>query len=434
MLDDRALSVSQLNEYARRLMAGDPILSSLRVRGEISGFKRHTPSGHLYFSIKDSSAKVDCCMFRQNAVRLNFEPRDGMMVILSGSAGLYTQAGKFQVYVQAMEREGQGELFRRFLELKDRLLAEGLFDASRKKPLPLLPRRVGIVTSASGAALRDIVRVANRRYPGMPLLLCAAQVQGTGAAATIVRAIQLLDAVPDVDVILVGRGGGALEDLWAFNEESVARAIAACATPVVSGVGHETDTSIADFVADVRAATPSQAAEYAIPEKKALLDRLKHDLARMDWAQQNRLQRLRARVDRAAGSKAMRDAANLGSIRRQQLGQLRVRLDAGFKRQTDRALREVVLLHSRLKGGMERTVSGNRLRVERAQAALASLDPTGVLRRGYAVVSTESGIVDNAEALSPGQNVEIRLRGGRAGAQIQKVWRDSDGGEKNQIV
>jgi hypothetical protein len=230
MQADRALSVSELNEYARRLLAGDPLMRALRVKGEITGFKRHF-SGQLYFSITAEAARVQCVMFRQNALSLDFEPADGQMVVIEGSASLYAATGNYQVYCQAMRREGAGALYQKFEALKKKLSDEGLFDAALKKPLPLLPRRVGLVTSPTGAAIRDMIRILRRRTPAADILVAPCQVQGEGAARDIARALDELTRRGAVDVILCGRGGGSIEDLWAFNEEVVARAIAAAKIP-----------------------------------------------------------------------------------------------------------------------------------------------------------------------------------------------------------
>ena len=265
---DWTLSVSQLNEYVRRLLAGDPMLRSLRVQGEISGFKRYT-SGHLYFTLKDETASVSCVMFRTAAESLDFRPQDGQRVTISGSASLYPQRGQYQLYVERMQREGVGELYMRFEALKRKLAAEGLFDQAIKKEIPAYPRVIGVATSPTGAVLRDIVRVARRRDPNISILLAPTSVQGAGAAAEIVQAIELLNRQGEADVILCGRGGGSIEDLWPFNEEIVARAIRASKIPVISCVGHETDFTIADFAADLRAPTPSAAAELAVPEAAA---------------------------------------------------------------------------------------------------------------------------------------------------------------------
>ncbi|MGI6687673.1 MAG: exodeoxyribonuclease VII large subunit [Christensenellales bacterium] len=269
----RALSVSDLNEYVRRALAGDPMLQDLTIRGEISNFKRHT-SGHLYFSLKDDNSRIACVMFRQYAQMLRFYPQDGMMVLLSGAVGLYTASGSYQFYGQIMAKDGLGQLYERFLLLRDSLQKEGLFDPARKKPLPLLPRAVGVVTSSTGAVINDILTVTRRRYPDMPVILRPAQVQGEGAANDLRKGLLEIAALEQVDVIIIGRGGGSLEDLWAFNDEALVRAIAACEKPVISAVGHESDVTLADFAADMRAATPSAAAELAVPVKKDLMNQI----------------------------------------------------------------------------------------------------------------------------------------------------------------
>lgn len=260
------LSVSDLNEYVRRSLAGDPMLQGIALRGELSNFRPYA-SGHWYFSLKDEESRIACVMFRQHNMQLDFKPKDGMKLILIGSAGLYASSGNYQFYAEAMLEDGIGVLYQRYQVLKDKLLKEGLFDTSKKRPLPLLPRAVGIITSASGAVLHDIRTVAERRFPNIQLILRASQVQGEGAKEDLVRSIKELEQLEQVDVIIIGRGGGSMEDLWAFNEEAVVRAIANCKKPIISAVGHETDTTLSDFAADVRAATPSAAAELAVPEK-----------------------------------------------------------------------------------------------------------------------------------------------------------------------
>ena len=267
---DWTLSVSQLNEYVRRLLAGDPMLRSLRVQGEISGFKRYT-SGHLYFTLKDEEACVSCVMFRSAAETLDFRPQDGQRVTIRGSASLYPQRGQFQLYVETMQREGVGELYMRFEALKRRLTAEGLFDQAIKKEIPAYPRVIGVATSRTGAVLRDIVRVARRRDPNISILLAPTSVQGAGAAGEIVHALEQLNRQGEADVILCGRGGGSIEDLWPFNEEIVARAIRASKIPVISCVGHETDFTIADFAADLRAPTPSAAGAMPLPHRRSAI-------------------------------------------------------------------------------------------------------------------------------------------------------------------
>ncbi len=370
----RALSVSDLNEYVRRSLAADPMLQDMTIRGEVSNFKRHS-SGHLYFSLKDESSRVACVMFRQYAQMLRFYPQDGMMVLLSGSVGLYTASGSYQFYGQAMQKDGVGALYERFLQLKDQLQKEGLFDAARKKPLPLLPRAVGVVTSATGAVIQDILTVTRRRFENMPVILRPAQVQGEGAAEDLRAGLLEIAALEEVDVIIIGRGGGSLEDLWAFNNEALVRAIAACQKPVISAVGHETDVTLADFAADMRAPTPSAAAELAVPLKKDLQERADGMLT-----------------------------ALLISLERQ-LNQKSVLMNAQITRLQQSNPTQKIALALLSQGALQdRLHAAAALSLERlstaAQAALARLKYAGPdlnLERGYAIALWEGRPVTRAE-------------------------------------
>ena len=277
------LTVTQLNEYVRKTLAYDPVLRAVSLSGEISGFKRQV-SGHWYFTLKDEESRISCVLFRQNACRVAFEPRDGDQVIVHGSVGLYTAAGSYQFYAESMEKGGQGELYRQFERLKKKLADEGLFDQARKKTLPYRPSRIAVVTSRSGAVIHDIVTVARRRDPSVQIILRPALVQGEGAASDIAAGIDEAVRTARPDVLIVGRGGGSLEDLWAFNEEAVVRAICACPVPVISAVGHEVDVTLADFAADVRAATPSAAAEIAVPDRVQLREQVRQMISRLDTA------------------------------------------------------------------------------------------------------------------------------------------------------
>jgi len=397
MQADWTLTVSELNEYARRLLAGYPLLRQLRVRGEITGFKRHY-SGHLYFTIKDEAARVSCVMFRQSALALDFEPADGQMVVIEGSASLYAATGAYQIYCQAMKREGAGALYLRFEALKKKLADEGLFDASLKKPLPLVPRRVGIATSPTGAAIRDMIRILRRRNPAADILVAPCQVQGEGAAESIAAALDRLNARGNVDVILCGRGGGSIEDLWAFNEEVVARAIARSKAPVISCVGHETDFTIADFASDARAATPSMAAEMAAPVRRELLEGLERQKRRLDRALGGRLRLLGERLLRLKRPFRSPEAL-LIAPRRDALSRLGGRMDAAFTRRAAFA----------------------RSRLELLARALSGLNPGGVLSRGYALVEANGRIETDARHLSPGQDITILMRDGAAEARVRRI-------------
>lgn len=267
------LTVTALNEYVRRTLAGDPMLHNVALTGEVSNFKQHV-SGHWYFSLKDEGARIACVMFRQNNLSIKFVPTDGMRVVLTGSVGLYTASGSYQFYAEGMRKDGVGELYERYLRLKELLSREGLFDPAAKKTLPLYPRAIGIVTSLTGAVLHDIVTVVRRRSPSTELILRPSQVQGEGAARDLAQGLREISKAVHVDVVIIGRGGGSMEDLWAFNEEILVRAIADCPVPVIAAVGHETDVTLADFAADMRAPTPSAAAELAVPDSNALLERI----------------------------------------------------------------------------------------------------------------------------------------------------------------
>ncbi len=399
-----ALSVSELNEYVRLKLAGDPMLRQVSVRGEISGFKRHV-SGHLYFTLKDDSARVNCCMFRSAASTLDFRPEDGYTVVATGSAGLYAASGSYQLYVESLRREGAGDLFMRFEELKRRLAAEGLFDASVKKPLPLTPHTIGVVTSKTGAAFRDIIRVARARNPLIDIIIAPCSVQGTTAANEIAAAVEMLDKSGKADVILCGRGGGSIEDLWAFNEEAVARAIYACKTPVISCVGHETDFTIADFVADIRAATPSNAAELAVCDVSETRAALVGMRARLSGAVKSAQRRKR---DRLAG--LMRSPCILSPTRmlterkRSALNDFNTRLSAAYTLGTEK----------------------RRHALNIAENALNALNPDNVLKRGYARVSVSGSSVSDARELSPRDTVRIDMRDAAFTASVSEILERND--------
>ena len=433
------ISVTQLNEYVRKMISGDPLLRDIRVRGEISGFKRHI-SGHLYFTLKDEGARVQCVMFKQNALSLSFRPADGMKVVASASASLYTQSGTYQLYVESMKQEGAGELYLQFEALKNRLSAEGLFDPSVKQPIPMLPKVIGVVTSRTGAVLRDIVRVTRRRNPNVTILLAAASVQGAGAAEEIVSAIRRLNRDGRADVILCGRGGGSIEDLWPFNEEIVARAIFESRIPVISCVGHETDFTIADFVADLRAPTPSAAAELAVPVMEDLIHTVNSMTVRMTRALMGRQEILRSQLNALSKSASLANPARvLIDERRRALEGLSERLSRSLlraqetrrnalHRQVARLMGEKHLLspdirrsqvgglETRLNQAMQTQLQQKRSRAEALERMLLSLNPASVLERGYAAVYVDGRAVSDAKDVPVGTEISVRMRDGRLAA------------------
>ncbi len=389
------LSVSELNRRVRELFESE--FDLLWVAGELSNVKLAS-SGHWYFCLKDAEAAVDCAMFRGRAQFLDFRPVEGMTVEARARVTLYEPRGKYQLVVEELRKGGLGALHEAFEKLKAKLDAEGLFERSRKRPLPPFPRAIGLVTSPAAAALRDILTTLGRRAPMVPVILYPAPVQGEGAGARIAAAIALANARREVDVLVVGRGGGSLEDLWAFNEEVVARAIAGSAIPIVSGVGHETDFTIADFVADLRAPTPTAAAAAASPDREALLEgvaalkrRLARDLRRVVETQTQRLDGIARRLLTPAER-----------IARQ---------------------REALALHARrLRSAAARGMELRGLRLDARRTALSHLDPTRVLGRGYAIVRDENGAIRrSSEGLVPDAPLAITFSRGGAGVKVVKI-------------
>ena len=289
-------SVSELNAYVNQLLSRDEMLQGLLVSGEVSNFKRY-PSGHWYFSLKDAQCAVRCVMFRQNNRAVEFDVHDGMHITVGGYASLYQRDGSFQIYVQTMRQEGVGALYERFEQLKQKLQQEGLFDRAHKQLIPMFPRRIGVITSPAGAVIRDIVQVGSRRNPDLDLLLVPVSVQGDAAVPEMIQALQLLNTRTDIDVIIMGRGGGSVEDLWAFNEEALARAVFESRIPIISAVGHETDTTICDYVADLRAPTPSAAAELAVPLRDEWLQHLDAMQSRMGQVCRTRMTQAKAMLE-----------------------------------------------------------------------------------------------------------------------------------------
>ena len=390
--------VNELNEYVRRSLAADPMLQGMRLKGEISNFKRHT-SGHWYFSLKDDMARINCVMFRQHNLSVRLAPRDGMQVVLTGSVGLYPRDGSYQFYAEGMREDGLGDLYLRFEQLKAKLQKEGLFDAARKRPLPLLPQTVGIVTSRTGAVIQDIVRVSWRRHPGMNLLLCPVKVQGEGAAEEIAKGIGQLSKIPGISVIIVGRGGGSMEDLWAFNEEIVARAIVNCPVPVISAVGHETDFTIADFAADVRASTPSNAAEMAVPM-----------LADVRYTVLNMQARLYSGAEKA-----------LLSVN-ERLLLLQNRLKGLHpKAQLLHAQGRSELFLNRLKNAAAASITQRETRLAAAINKLSALGPRQVLSRGYALAFYKDKPLTSAVEMDAGGRLRVVLADGQVLADAVEI-------------
>ena len=427
------LTVSELNRAVAGILERN--LPVVRVEGELSNVVR-AASGHWYFSLKDASAQVRCVMFRGRARNVDFSPRDGDRVEVLALATLYEARGEFQLNVEAMRRAGAGDLYRRFLELKDRLQREGLFDAARKRPLPAHPAAIGIVTSPQAAALRDVLTTLRRRAPAIPVVVYPTQVQGAEAPARIAAAIGRAGSRRDCEVLLLVRGGGSIEDLWSFNDERVARAIAACPLPVVVGVGHETDFTIADFVADLRAPTPTAAAELVAPDRRELARGALRLAQRLQMAMRRRLDRAAQRLD--TGTRLLRPPSAQWRDRARRVAALAQRLAAAGHAQrlrragaldrlaarmraprADLARQRLEALERRLASAVREALAQRGRRVDAAAAALALVSPQAVLDRGYAIVSSPDGaVLRDAARARPGDALSVRLASGRLDATV----------------
>jgi exodeoxyribonuclease VII large subunit len=437
----RIWSVSDLTARIRDLLAGE--FTDLWVEGEVSN-AHAAQSGHLYFTLKDARAQIRCVCFRNQLLRLKFRPEDGLHVTVRGSVSVYEARGEYQIYVEHVEPVGLGALQLAFEQLKKRLEAEGLFDPARKRPLPMLPRAIGLITSPRGAAVRDVVRILRRRFPGLHLILYPVRVQGEGAAQEIAEAIRYFDRAQIAEVLILARGGGSLEDLWAFNEEVVARAVSACSIPVICGVGHESDFTIADFVADVRASTPSAAAELVVRSRQEF-DRHLEEL-RGTMAQQIRYKLLEARhrlreLDIHRGLRRLEDLLRRSRQRTDEstgdlAAALRARLDRLRRRFTVAATRLTsVDLRARLRGHalrleqrsaelgvrIERLLVIRQRQLERLRLQLEERSPLRVLERGYAICTDEAGtVVQDADDVAVGGRIGVQLARGRLGAEVKE--------------
>lgn len=442
--DGRAIyTVSRLNQEVRLLLEG--VFPLIWVEGEVSNFSRPS-SGHCYFSLKDKDAQVRCAMFRNTALKLRFQPKDGVHVLLRARVGLYPARGEFQLVVEHMEEAGDGRLRRAFEELKLRLQREGLFDPARKRPLPPLPRRLGIVTSPTGAAIHDVLTVLKRRFPALPVLIYPAPVQGDGAAAKIAEAIRLADQRAEVDVLLVTRGGGSLEDLWAFNEEAVARAIHACSIPVVAAIGHEIDVTIADLVADQRAPTPSAAAEMISPDAAAWMAQLVRQDLRLQQLLRLRLSRLaerldwlRRRVQQHHPQRRLQDASQrldglqlrLEQRLRLHLRELALRQNSASERllrrspqlQIDALRSRADDLHRRLTLATQHQLQARRQRLAFNAHRLETVSPLATLARGYAVVrrQPDGAVLHRAADTAAGERIVAKLAEGELHCLVEAI-------------
>ena len=395
----QVLSITQLNEYIRGKLDADPLLTGVAVKGEISNYKLY-PSGHHYFTLKDESSALKCVMFKGHAAKLRFRPENGMQIIAMGKVSVYPRDGAYQLYCTAMAMDGVGDLYAAFEQLKAKLAAQGLFDPAHKKPLPRCPGTIGIITSSAGAAVHDMLRILRKRYPLTNVRLLPVRVQGVEAPGEIAAAIRYANYYRLADLLIVGRGGGSIEDLWAFNDERVAYAIYESQIPIISAVGHEPDVTISDFVADLRAATPSNAAELAVPDQDALRQTLDGMSAAMATAMNRQIKAARQHLDVLSASPALRSPT-------------------GY---LDQKRKNLELLKNRLIAAENQHIARNNQKFIALTAKLDAMSPLKVLSRGYAMAQTEGGeILRSVKQTKAGEHLAVSLSDGKLTAQVLEV-------------
>lgn len=390
------MTVSSLNNYIKNMVDSDEMLNNVYIRGELSNFKKHY-SGHLYFTLKDETSLIKCVMFKSYTSYLKFEPKDGMSVVILGSVSVFERDGVYQIYAKGMEPDGMGALYTAYEQLKEKLEKEGLFDQNHKKAIPFLPKAIGVVTSKTGAVIRDIINVTTRRFPKVIIILYPASVQGTGAAETIVKGIEFFNNARNVDTIIIGRGGGSLEDLWPFNEEITARAIFNSQIPIISAVGHETDFTISDFVADLRAPTPSAAGELAVPDILEVRWRIENINKRLANSLRQKIEKMKERYTLVASSRALKKPFDIIRQNMLQIDNLTKDLGSAFSIKIKDEHIKIVGLASRLD----------------------NLSPLKTMIRGYSIVEDKNGtIIKSVKSVKKGDDISIRLNDGTVDATI----------------
>ena len=443
------LTVRALTKYIKRKFEADPHLRDVYVKGELSNVKFH-PSGHIYFTLKDENARILSVMFKMNAGKMKFKPENGMNVLVRGDVNLYEASGQYQLYVQSMQPDGIGELYLAYEQLKEKLAKEGLFNPQYKKPIPRFPKKIGVITATTGAAIRDICTTLNRRYPLAEIVIFPAIVQGIQAAPNIAKAIERADLGQQLDVLIVGRGGGSIEDLWAFNEEVVARAIFACATPIISAVGHETDTTIADFVADLRAPTPTAAAELAVPSKEELMERIltqksrllhtitvkvNHDKVRLNRLKQSYPLTFPERLYRPFVQKVMlldeqlvKNSQQLILLNKRNAEKLTIKMTAQSPKRLISEKQQTLLdFKHRLNRAALSSYQKDSHQFKNVIRTLQALNPLNVMERGFSILYLDDHVVKSIEHLKESDEVTITLQDGSVKAKILSVTESKEG-------
>jgi len=448
----RYLTVQALTKYIKRKFDRDPHLSNLFVRGEISNFKRHS-SGHMYFTLKDEKARILSVMFSSNNQSMKFRPENGMNVLIRGDVSVYESGGQYQIYVKEMQPDGIGELYLAYEQLKEKLEKAGYFDQGRKRVIPKFPKRIAVVTSPTGAAIRDIITTIKRRYPIGEILIFPALVQGEQAAGSIAGAMKKVNDLGDIDVLIIGRGGGSIEELWAFNEEIVAQAIVESKVPVISAVGHETDFTIADFVADLRAPTPTAAGELAVPHVDDLLERIMNRRLRLIKSFKAKLQSERSRLNSLMKSYALRNPRNLYQQKIETVDRLTDQLQKNISLHVRQNHDQLTRLHSRLQRvhpsqlitiqhervlfmktrvekQFKQVLKEKKNRFSSSLSTLHALSPLKVMDRGYSLVYQDEGtLIKSSKQVKAGDHLEINVRDGKIHCEVESVEERENNGE-----
>ncbi|MBU3195457.1 exodeoxyribonuclease VII large subunit [Clostridium algidicarnis] len=393
----KTLTVTLVNSYVKKMIDNDIILNNLKIKGEVSNFKKHS-SGHLYFSLKDDSSKINCVMFKDYASLLDINMEDGLMVEIKGKIKVYQKEGSYQLYCEEIKKQGVGELYLAFLKLKETLEKEGLFKLEHKKPLPLYPKKIGVITSPTGAAIKDVINVAKRRNPYIDIIIYPALVQGIGSSSNVIRGIEYLEKDKNVEVIIIARGGGSIEELWSFNDEALARRIYESKTPIVTGVGHETDYTIVDFVSDLRAPTPSAAAEIVFKNHSEIKKEIDYNYSRLQKSMEDNLLKKKNEVN------LLKNTIEFNSPMTYILNEHK----------------KIEIINDRLNISMKKKVSEEKNKLGYMMDLLNSRNPLNILNKGYTLVKDESGkIVKDSKKLSKEQQIEIKFRDGSLKAIIE---------------
>lgn len=401
---ENAMTVTQLNEYIKMVLEDDRRLANVYVKGEISNFTNHYKTGHYYFTVKDTGSNLKAVMFKSSAAKLKFVPENGMKIIVGGRIGAYVRDGQYQLYAETMEPDGVGALYIAFEQLKKKLESEGLFDPSKKRPLPKIPTRLGIITSPTGAAIRDMINISQRRFPMAKILLYPSLVQGDDAPPQLIAGLKYFNDTKSADVIIIGRGGGSIEDLWAFNDEGVARAVFASEIPVISAVGHEIDFTICDFVADRRAPTPSAAAEIALPDTLELKRKIGNIIGREELLVSQKIESYRQRLSRYASSRALTNPMNTIDDKRMATVAL-----------TDRLEKSMNMIDIRKRGILSASA-----------AKLEALNPLSVISRGYsAVFNNEGALIKSINQVKKGDRIKFKTSDGNVSADVAEIEPDT---------